>query len=80
MCKECENKVNEVKTPFKNYSMDELEQAHREGNKPHYTGEEIAWFYNLHNRVFKTNKQPGCGKCFVNIRRNLSRRYLAENK
>lgn len=78
MCDDCKDKVNEVTSTFKPYTLEELEQAHLDGNKYIYTGDEIGWFYNLHNRVFNTYKQPGCGKCFVNIRRNLSRRYLAE--
>lgn len=80
MCKECENKVNDVPTTFRPYSIEELEQAYNEGNKPIYTPQEVAWFYNLYNRVFGTNKQPGCGKCFVTIRRHLSQRYKYETR
>jgi hypothetical protein len=78
MCKECENKEQEVKVPFKNYTLEELETAYNKGNQPTYTPQETAWFYNLYNRVYKTNKQPGCGKCFVNIRKHLSTRYKIE--
>lgn len=78
MCDECEQKQNEITTPFKNYTLDELEQAHQIGNKSSYTGDETAWLYNLYNRVFRTNKQPGCGKCFVNIRKGLTKRYEVE--
>jgi len=63
---------------MKNYTIEELEKAYLQGNKDSYTKEETMWYYNLYNRVFKTNKQPGCGKCFVNVRKNLSRRYEVE--
>lgn len=61
---------------MENYTLDELEKAYLEGNKPTYTNEEIQWFYNLYNRVFNQQKKPGCGKCFVNIRKHLKNRYL----
>lgn len=57
---------------WENYTEDELFRAYMEGNKSSYSKDETAWFYNLYNRVFKQNKQPGCGKCFVNIRRQLT--------
>lgn len=75
MCDECANKINEIKLPemrFDNCTEEELIRAFMEGNRPTYNPDEIAWFYNLYNRVFKQNKQPGCGKCFVNIRRQLT--------
>jgi len=78
-CKDCENKQNEISlNGMKNYTIEELQKAYEIGNKPSYSGDEVAWFYNLYNRVFGTNQQPGCGKCFVNVRKNLTRRYEAE--
>jgi hypothetical protein len=78
-CETCKNKVNQTSlssTP--NYTLDELKRAYDMGEKPSYTNDELAWYYNLYNRVFKTNKIPGCGKCFANIRKQLSTRYRAE--
>jgi hypothetical protein len=78
-CNTCKNKEQEVSlNNLPNYSMAELEKAYLMMDRPHYTGEESAWLYNLYNRVFRTNKQPGCGKCFVNVRRSLKARYEAE--
>ncbi len=78
-CESCKNKINELKlSDMGNYTFEELEQAHKLGDKSSYTPDEHAWFYNLYNRVFNQNKQPGCGKCFVNIRKQLSIRYQAE--
>lgn len=62
-----------------NYTFEELEKAYMDGNKSSYTAEEQAWFYNLYNRVFNQNKQPGCGKCFLNVRKNLTARYKQES-
>jgi hypothetical protein len=73
-CKECKE-PKDISLPMKNYTDEELEQAHLQGNKSSYTQDEIAWFYNLYNRVFKTHKSPGCGKCFVNIRKHLTNIY-----
>ena len=78
-CENCKNKETETslkKTP--NYTFEELQRAHELGERPSYTPHENAWYYNLYNRVFNVNKQPGCGKCFVNIRKHLSERYKAE--
>jgi hypothetical protein len=36
---------------------------------------EMNYIYNFYNRVFGTNKQPGCGKCLVNNAKNLKSRY-----
>lgn len=75
-CETCKEH-KEIGLPvMENYTLDELEKAYMTGNKSTYTNEEIDWFYNLYNRVFNTHKSPGCGKCFVNIRKHLTNRYL----
>jgi len=77
-CETCnEEKEVSLKT-LPNYTLSELERAYTEGNKRTYSREEIEWFYNLYNRVFKQDRRPGCGKCFVNIRTALTERYKAE--
>lgn len=76
MCDTCKEQ-NITQLPQQNFTMDELKKAFDEGNKRSYSGDEIAWFYNLYNRVFNTNRQPGCGKCFANIRKALTSRYEA---
>lgn len=42
--------------------------------------EEIDYIYGFYNRVFKTKKTPGCGKCFVNIAKHLKNRWHEMNK
>lgn len=76
MCDTCKEQ-NITELPKQNYTLNELKLAAEQSNKRSYSGDEIAWFYNLYNRVFNTNRQPGCGKCFANIRRALNDRYNA---
>jgi len=78
MCNTCKNKQQVSLNTQPNYTFSELEKAYQMMDKPEYSGEESAWLYNLYNRVFRTNKQPGCGKCFVNVRNSLKARYEAE--
>jgi hypothetical protein len=42
--------------------------------------DEINYIYGFYNRVFKTKKTPGCGKCFVNIAKHLKNRWNEINK
>lgn len=77
-CESCK-KPKEVKMEFKNYSIEELEQANILASKTTNTPDEVAWMYNLYNRVYKTNKQPGCNRCFASVRNQLKQRYRIEN-
>lgn len=79
MCKDCKQQEISLNN-MSNYTLDELKLAHENGNKTSYTNDEIAWFYNLYNRAFNQNKQPGCGKCFYTIRKQLSQRYQGLSK
>lgn len=49
-------------------------------NKYGLKDSEIDYIYNFYNRVFKQNKQRGCGKCFVNVCRALRARWEEMNK
>jgi hypothetical protein len=77
MCDDCINKENEVSLPQTNFILNELKLADEKKDNYKFTPDEVAWYYNLYNRVFKANKQPGCGKCFATIRKQLSTRYKA---
>jgi|APGre2960657404_1045060.scaffolds.fasta_scaffold26698_5 hypothetical protein len=77
-CETCKKDKDITLNTLPIYTTSELEQAYKEGNKRTYTQDEIKWFYNLYNRVFKQDRRPGCGKCFVNIRQALTERYKAE--
>ena len=76
-CDTCKKDKDITLNNMENYTLEELKLAFDNGNKASYTKEETAWFYNLYNRVFRTNKQPGCGKCFMNVRKALTQRYKA---
>jgi len=77
MCDDCKDKEKEISLPTQNFLLDELRTAHEKKDNYTFSNDEIAWYYNLYNRVFKSNKQPGCGKCFANIRKQLSQRFIA---
>lgn len=65
---------------MKLYTFEELQTFYQNRDKYHYTQEEIAEIYNLYNRVFNDNKSPGCGKCFVNVRKKLTMQFEVENQ
>ena len=45
-----------------------------------HTPDEVKYIYNFYNRTFKQNKQPGCGKCFVNVCRAIRNRWAEMNR
>jgi hypothetical protein len=69
-CEKCE-KSGDVTLKTENWTIEELELAVSYLDKYKQPREEIDYVYNVYNRVFKTKKAPGCGKCFVNIGRSL---------
>jgi len=73
-CETCSNKP-EITITMDNFTLEELKKAYERSNQSSYSNEEQAWFYNLYNRVFNTTKQPGCGKCFATVRKQLTARY-----
>jgi hypothetical protein len=44
-------------------------------NKFNLTIEEGEWLTNLNNRVLNDKKQFGCGKCLVQVKKNLFNAY-----
>jgi hypothetical protein len=69
-CPKCKKSGNvELKT--ENWTFQELDDVIPLLDKYGLTREQTNYIYNLYNRIFKMNKQPGCGKCFVNIARQL---------
>ena len=78
-CHECKNKINEITLPpMSNYQPEELEQIWNMRGRSNYTPDETAHHYNLYNRVFGRNEQPGCGKCFYRVQKLLYERYQHE--
>lgn len=78
-CQECANK-KEINIKLGMTNNDEWEKIIPILDKHNITREETQYVYNFYNRVFNTNKQPGCGKCFVNICKQLKNRWNEINK
>jgi hypothetical protein len=78
-CEKCKKSGNVV-LKTENWTLQELEDVMKIIDKYGLTPQQISWIYNLFNRIFKENKQPGCGKCFVNIARRLKIKYAELTK
>ena len=73
-CETCK-KPKEINLDTRPYTQEEFERVLPLLDKYGLTTQEMAYIYNFNNRVFKQNKQPGCGKCFFYIARNLKNTY-----
>ena len=73
-CESCKGK-GEVNLNTENYTKQEFDYFISISNNYRFTQEETDFIYNLYNRVFKEKKQPGCGKCFVNVIKSLKKKY-----
>ena len=74
-CDDCKEKNKEITLELPNYTFEELETIIPLLDKYGLTSTETQLIYNLHNRIFKTNKRPGCGKCFKQICKSLKIKY-----
>ncbi len=69
-CVKCKKSGNvEIKT--ENWTLQELELVISYLDNYNITPDQKAYAYNLYNRIYKENKQPGCGKCFIRIAKSL---------
>jgi hypothetical protein len=73
-CETCK-KPKEVVMKNELYTKEEFDRIIGMLDKYGLGSVEINYIYNFYNRVFGTNKQPGCGKCFINNAKNLKARY-----
>lgn len=73
-CEKCK-KSGEVEIKTRPYTDEEFHNIIPLLDKYNITPQERDYIYNFYNRVFGTNKVPGCGKCFVNICKNLKKKY-----
>ena len=73
-CEECD-KEKEVELSFGLSTREEWDKVMKLKLKYGLTRDEINYIYGFYNRELKQNKSPGCGKCFVNICKNLDKRY-----
>jgi len=60
----------------KTWTFEELEAAQRFMGRGIFQPQEIDEMFNLYNRINGTTKRPtGCGKCVINVLKNLQNRY-----
>jgi hypothetical protein len=73
-CDTCkEPKELDIKLP--KYTKEEMDLAMTLVNKYSLTRQEADWLTNLNNRVLNDKKQSGCGKCLVQVKKNLTNAY-----
>ena len=75
-CDECD-KEKEVELSFGLSTKEEWDKIMILIKKFGLSRDEINYIYGFYNRELKQNKRPGCGKCFVNVCKNLEKRYKA---
>lgn len=74
-CETCKNKKEE-NVKFQNFTKEELDLAMTLIDKANLTREQKQWLVNLNNRVLNDNKRLSCGKCFIQVLRNLRNAYI----
>lgn len=73
-CEKCK-KPKEVELTLPNYTKEEMDAAMAIVDNYGLTRQQQEWMVNLHNRVLKDNKRVGCGKCFVQVCKNIKNAY-----
>ena len=73
-CLECD-KEKEVELSFGLSTRQEWDNVMALTRKYGLSRDEINYIYGFYNRELKQKKSPGCGKCFVNVCKNLQKRY-----
>ena len=72
-CTDCKPKEETIKTLP--YTEEELEMAMIMIDQPKQTVEQMKWLISLNNRALKDKKQYGCGKCHVQVMKNIRNLY-----
>ena len=73
-CETCKE-PKEVEVKLAKYTKEEMDLAMTLINKYHLTRQETEWLTNLNNRVLNDKKLAGCGKCLVQVKKNLTNAY-----
>jgi ribosomal protein L16/L10AE len=73
-CETCK-KPKDVEMNTRPYTMEEVELAMTMVNKANLTHQQVEWLVNLNNRALKDNKTAGCGKCVIQVKKNLTNLY-----
>lgn len=77
-CEEC-SKKSEITLELPLYTKEEYLKVRQLFGRYKITREETDYIYNFYNRVFQTNKKPGCGKCMANIIKRLQNKFENDN-
>lgn len=72
-CTDCKPKEETIKTLP--YTQEELEMAMIMIDQPKQTVEQMKWLISLNNRALKDKKQYGCGKCHIQVMKNIRNLY-----
>lgn len=73
-CEKCKT-PKEVELTLPNYTKEEMDAMLLIVDKQFLSRQQQEWLVNLNNRVNKDNKRLGCGKCFVQVCKNLKNAY-----
>lgn len=73
-CETCK-KPKEITMETRPYTKEEFDRVLPILDKYGLTRQETEYVYNFYNRVFNEKRQPGCGKCFVNMAKKLKIKY-----
>jgi hypothetical protein len=73
-CEKCKT-PKEIELKTENYTREEMDAAMLLVDKYNLTRDQQSYLVNLNNRVNKDNKRLGCGKCFVQVIKNLKNAY-----
>lgn len=73
-CEECKDKA-EITLELPLYTYQEYLKVEELTGKYKLSQDELNYIYNFYNRVFQTNKTPGCGKCLANMLKRLKHKF-----
>jgi hypothetical protein len=72
-CTDCKPKEETIKTLP--YTQEELDLAMTIIGRVSQTPDEMKWLISLNNRALKDRKQYGCGKCHIQVMKNIRNLY-----
>lgn len=73
-CDTCKE-PKELEVTLPKYTREEMDRAITMIDRYSLTRAEVEWLTNLNNRVLNDKKMPGCGKCLVQVKRNIRNAY-----
>jgi hypothetical protein len=64
-----------VNNPLLKYTKEEMDLAMTLVERRDITPQQMQWLIGLNNRVLNDKKQYGCGKCHIQVLKNLKNAY-----